>query len=284
MQPLGIHRISCLMFCLCFTQFLHAQGVSVGREIRLSGFPVPNMEKSGEEWAELQRKEFETLMNLQIDMIDRDCDLSEGQIRKLRVATKGVLDRRIQVGLKRLKEFAYASQLVPLEEGQKIDNPRPDRFNDEDGPDALRIYGAKAIDQDVVLFFTKHATSITDHPMWQQILNKTLNADQLERYQNASVVRNSYLLRNAVGKWVSDLNEQLYLSESQREKITKHVNETLSAKVTPSFPDQVEKADGLVDENFRDLDETIEEVLTPKQVERWKDRRKDRVGPSVSWG
>lgn len=275
--------ISFLVISWGVSQTTNAQGVSVGRQIRLSGFPVPDLEKSGEEWATLQRKEFLTLLQLQIEMIDRDCDLTEAQVRKLRVATKGVLDRRIQTGLKRLNEFAVASELVPLKEGQVVDNPRPDKVNQEDGPDGLRIYGAKAVAEDVVLLFTKHPVSITDHPMWQSILEKTLTTEQLARYQNASKIRNSYLLKNAVGKWVSELNEQLYLSESQREKITSHVDDTLQKMVTPAFPDQVGKANKLVDQNFQDLDATIERVLSPKQVERWK-QRKVRVAPSVSWG
>ena len=263
---------------------LIAEGVSVGvNHVQLSGFPEPNLEKSGDAWVEQQHREFTTLMNLQIDMIHRDCNLTDQQIRKLRVAAKGIQERRIEIGLQRLGEFARASGLLP----DNADDPapvRPDKPNEDDGFDAMRIYGAKTMGRDVVLFFTRHTTPITDHPKWQQILQRTLTKEQLNLYREASIQRHRRLLENSVRKWVSELDEQLYLSERQAEKIFQHVNDLLQKEVTASHPNQMTKAIKLVEEKNKSLDATVEAILSAAQIERWKTRHDGRLRPTVSWG
>ena len=160
---------------------------------------------------------------------------------------------------------------------------RPDKPQEEDGVDSMKIHGAKTIEKDVVLFFTRHETSITDHPKWHEIVKRVLTEKQLETFRTSVQKRNQNLLKNAVGEWLSGLDEQIYLSSNQRTEIREHVYVALSKQVTFSMPNEVRKAKKMVEREFNNLDEGIRKILSPKQVERWNKTREPGTRPSVGW-
>ena len=110
-------RISLLGLALTMllSSVLAAQGVStVGGQVKLSGFGQVDAEKTVQHWVDQQKQRMSSELELLVDRIAEVCQLEESETKKLRLAVKGVVSKRVTAGRLQLQKFMYTSGLVCL--------------------------------------------------------------------------------------------------------------------------------------------------------------------------
>ena len=269
-------RISLLGLALTMllSSVLAAQGVStVGGQVKLSGFGQVDAEKTVQHWVDQQKQRMSSELELLVDRIAEVCQLEESETKKLRLAVKGVVSKRVTAGRLQLQKFMYTSGLV--EEDPKIDQ----EFEEKD---KLNFYGGSRAREGAVEFQTYFSVPMIEHPLWQKTLERSLTDEKFVLYFDHCVAANEKVLRHAIDHWVAELNSKVILAGDQAAKITSHMATKLIPEVTSVFPRTVRQASKIIESTFGPAD-SLDELLNKKQIElRESADNARRAG--VRWG
>lgn len=269
-------RISLLGLALTIllSNVLVAQGVSVaGDNVQLSGFGEVDAEKTVQHWVDQEKQRMSSELGLRVDRIAEVCQLEESETKKLRLAVKGIVSKRINAGRLQLQKFVFASGLV--DEDPEIDQ-------EFEKKDKLNFYGGSRAVEGVVEFRTYFSVPMMDHPLWQKTLEKSLTDEKLKLYSDYRVAANTRVLRHAVDHWVTDFNSKVILTEQQATSIANHMTNKLVPDVTPVFPRTIRQASKIIESSFGPAD-SLNELLNQKQIELRESAAKARSA-SVGWG
>ncbi len=86
----GERRMYCKTFLLLafvvIAPWARAQGVQVGPNgVRLVGFGDVDIEATVDRWAEIERERISTILDLRVELLVQECELTNPQVKKLRV-------------------------------------------------------------------------------------------------------------------------------------------------------------------------------------------------------
>ena len=251
---------------------LAAQGVTIDGDgiVRLSGFGQVDIEKTVQHWVDQHEPRMRSEFELRVDRIAEVCQLDEPETKRLRLAAKGVVSKRINAGRLQIRKFAFTSGLV--EEDPGIDQEFEAR-------DTLKLSGANRIDEGTVQFRSRFAVAMIDHPLWQTTLKRALTDEKLKEYSDYRIAANKKVLRCAINYWVSELNAKVILTDEQVTAITNLLTTRLTSKVTPVFPRTVRQGKNLVKYSSRE-DGALDELLNEKQIEL---RSEHVIRSGVGW-
>jgi predicted component of type VI protein secretion system len=237
---------------------LAAQGVSVDGNgvVRLSGFGQVDIEKTVQHWVEQHEPRMSSEFELRVDRIAEVCQLEESETKKLRLAAKGVVSKRINAARLQIRKFAFKSGLV--EEDPGIDQ-------EFEGRDELKLYSAQKHGEGTVEFASRFAVPMIDHPLWQATLKRALTDEKLKLYSDYRITTNTRVLRHGIDYWLSELDAKVILTDQQRTALTSRLLTRLSSEVTPFFPRMVRQARNLAKSSYRN-DDSLGGLLNKKQI------------------
>ena len=134
-------RLSATLVLVCFLQSsLLAQGIGVSvmnNRVQLTGFGEVDLEKTTDAWADSLREEISQKMELQIAQVVDICGLTESETKKVQLAVKGIVSKRIASGSEQVRAFALSSGLVDPNENSEDKEER-----EYSKQDKLIFYGA----------------------------------------------------------------------------------------------------------------------------------------------
>lgn len=284
-----IYKSIVLTAIMLMSSQLAAQGIGVSsgpNGVRLSGFGDVNLEKTVENWSKLQREEIQLRTELQIQQIRDTCGLSDNESKKVRLAVKGIISKRLAAGNEQIHEFALNSGLVEKDpdENDGDENEKVDEEKDY-GPNRLKFYGARPMPEGVVNLSCYFETPLSEHPLWVKTVQKTLSAEQFEKYEAMRIDRNQKLMNAAIDSWVAQLDSQVFLTSGQMEKVTEQVRSTMKKDVTLTTPVSLKQASMMVNKQFGMDYQSLGDLLNEQQTtRREKLLPRGGGGARVSWG
>jgi len=257
---------------MLLSNVLAAQGVSTDRDgnVRLSGFGQVDIEKTVQYWVDQHEPRMRSEFELRVDRIAKVCQLDESETKRLRLAAKGVVSKRIDAGRLQIRKFAFTSGLV--EEDPKIDQ-------EFEASDTLKLSRANRIEEGTVEFGSRFIVPMIDHPLWQTALKRALTDEKLKVYSDYRIAANKKVLDHAINYWVSDLDSKVILTDEQVTAITNLFTNRLTSKVTPVFPRTVVQGRNMVKYSSRE-DDSLDELLNEKQIEL---KSKHVIRSGVGW-
>ena len=261
-----------LALTILLSSVLAAQGVSVDGNgvVRLSGFGQVDIEKTVQHWVEQHEQRMRSEFELRVDRIAEVCQLKEAATKRLRLAAKGVVSKRIDSARLQIQKFAFTSGLVE-------DDPGIDQ--EFEAKDKLILRSANGLDDGTVEFASRFAVPMIDHPLWQTTLKRALTDEKLKVYSDYRIAANTRVLRNGIDYWVSQLDAKVILTDQQKTTLTNRLATRLSSKVTPVFPRTVGQARNLARYSYHN-DDSLGELLNQKQIEL---RSRIDIRSGVSW-
>ena len=281
MELLTLRAFFAFSICVLCCQNLSAQGVAVmgPNNVILQGFGEVDLDKTVDHWTENLKSKFIPKMDLKITQLIEICQLDDADSKKLRIAVKGIISKRIQSGSKQVRQFAIASGLVE----EDPDNPEEVEEFGED--DRLKFYGASPRLNKVVEFKSYFAKQLIDHPLWVKTLEKTLSDEQMKRYKDYQLGTQQRLLDLAIDCWIVRLDAIVPLSEKQFSDIRNRMKEDLKDEVSVTAPGTLGAAQSIVHKAFKNS-KSLGDLLNAEQTKRRVGLIKKQVvvGSSVSWG
>lgn len=269
--------LTAIAFTLMLAARVQGEGVAVGRDgVTLSGFGEVDPDKTVQHWADREQTDIKTRLNLQIELLTDACELGEANVKKLRLAAQTITARRIAAGREQVMRFLYDSSLVTADE----ELPEA-RVRSRD--DVWLPYGAGNLNNGIVEFKGEFSTPLLEHPLWVKVLRSSLSDAQMKKYEDLRKQRNRALLSTAISMALSEMDQQIYLSEKQIRDIHAHALDSLGSEVTSKSPASLREANSMTRIMFRDAD-VFKPFLRSTQIERLQFIRDNKVRSSVGWG
>lgn len=253
-----------------------AQGVSVSpKGVRLMGYGDVDVEATIKRWLEIETRKIDTLINLQIECLTQECELSPVQIEKLQLARAGIVKKKIAAGQEQLRRFMIESELVEGELPSESKTVSTEK---------LLISGARKDVKDprIVLFRTKFEQPLFEVSLWQGVLKSNLSEKQYAQYHANCVARNSMFLATALTSGISELDGAVCLTQKQRAEIETRLKGSLLSQVTVSFPTNSDEANKLVQPALSDRT-AIDPVLTEQQRQALDEHTDSKSWVGVGW-
>lgn len=143
--------------------------------------------------------------------IDRACDLSDAQLKKLTIASKGAVKSYMTVATK--KVVSSTKQV-----GFEFDPDNPPNV-DEDEEDKVGFVQGRGF---VMLDLSRDTENndAEDQSIWTSTIKKTLSEQQSEKLKSWVDQRKSFVRKCAVDAFIAKVDLKLLLSTDQREKLT----------------------------------------------------------------
>ena len=182
----------------------------------------------------LQEQAFEREMAVLIDDMQRVCDLSEQQVRKLNLAAKGAVRMAMASYKKKMQQL---QGMLPEELNLAL--PVPEVEADGDGEnevaDEQEKVGIGIAVEEVDLGFEAIAMALggpgggqpvspMKQPLWEATVSKVLTKEQREKYAARVKARKVFARRASVAKFVARVDARLLLSDEQRDKLIQIVD------------------------------------------------------------
>ncbi len=271
--------LTVLFVFVLHNQFAVAQGIGVAAGqggVTLTGFGNVDIDKTVERWAKAQRFEIGSKMDLRVAQVVDVCGLDESEAKKLKIAAKGIVGRRISAGQRQIEVFSKKSGLTP-----EADVP-----DDVDVPeqDELQIYGASPLGNGVVGLSTYFKKPLSSHPLWTKTLERTLTAEQMKKYKEFRRVANLRLFYSAIDVWLAKLDTEIFMSTQQQANIQKMLRKQGEKLVTDRHPEKFSQASDLIIKNVGSKPEMFAKELSELQLKRLKASLEPQQRSSVSWG
>jgi hypothetical protein len=181
---------------------------------------------------------------------------------------------RVRSGEDQVRRFLFKSGLVngdasvrdPVDETNKL---------------LIKGAGINQLKPSVAVFDTQFAHSLFDDSFWMKVLKSTLADAQLKKYERAIQVRRNGFLRTAVANAVARIDDLVFLSEQQQERLKIQAIDALQHDQKEATVD-LEKATAFVSTYFAD-DGHLSPILNESQLilNEANDARNIR---GVSWG
>ena len=226
-----------LLFSVALEYPVFAVGIHMNNnQVTLTGFGEVNVDKTLDAWSKSEREKIEPLLNLQVDLLCKVCELNEKETKKLRIAVKGVVSKRLSHGRMQMEAFIYSSKLAkPTKENVDLVSDVQLRLKTK-SIDVMKPYAASETANGVVTFWTYFEEPVEDHPMMAKMMKKILSEEQRKIYEEHLLERNMSIVDAAVSLWVVDQEATLFLSKEQREKISQQAKDKFYKKVTLTYP------------------------------------------------
>ena len=271
-----------LMFNGMATRTVDAQ-IKIGGAIDVDG--EPDIEAMLKSQLEQTRKSWEQKLALRINEIERVCELSDEQVKKLKVAAKGAVTQTAAKQKKAMKQMMGG--IVGIAPGIENDDDGGDF--EEGGADAgdIEIDGIpEGVVQGMPVFQALDPMFGNGNPekskVWETTLKKTLSKDQSEKYDKVIARRRQFARRAAVNSFVAKIDHQLLLNDDQRTKMKAFIDEEYGELLAKTESSQFPMFE--LFGNFGGVqggqggDSPVKNFLDEKQYSVWK----SRIAPAFS--
>jgi hypothetical protein len=196
-----------------------------------------------------QKAAFERQLSVLIGDMKRTCELSEVQVRKLKLAAKGAVASAMEKFEKRQRRqrqaLARAGVNLPrlLEPEEEEEAPEDeDEEQEADGPN-LAIEMQNGVAEIVIaapnainlvagqpVRSGSSSSAITNEPRWKVAVKNVVSAEQRQKYATVVNQRKAYARKANVSSFIAKVDHVLLLSTEQRSKLTTLVDDEFGAK------------------------------------------------------
>ncbi len=253
-----------------------AQRIRLAEPVRAIG-PAAQADVVGE-----QKKKFESERAVLLDEIDRVCDLSEVQKKKLKLATKGAIAGALKawkVEVRKFqKQYGQIVGAVVVRAGgvpnNDEDEDTDDKEADEEDEDELKL------DQRTQSMLQTYGISVSvpSQSLWRKSLRSVLTDDQEKKLETARAERRRFRRNFNVRQQIETLDRRLRFSPKQREQLMLIVDQVMGDWLEQEVP---QGRMSVVYGDVPELLEThIEPVLSEKQLEMFREDRQDQNNPA----
>ena len=251
------------------------------------------------------REAMHRFLEVRIDDLDRVCQLSQQQRKKLKVAAKGAVERTLEGHRKRLRPVEVQDGLVrrfrqveqveealgaparqrprrpPVAAAPVEKPPVPDKQAAEPAPakrplairaNARRLAAARL--RPAVRIPRIRLDALTEQRIWKNAVDRVLTDEQRKNYDKSVAQRRRFELEVATNQLVTKIDEQLLLAPTQREQMAKVVNQVLLDRLgIRNGQNRIRMLGNLPLSNIVRivLQDDVEPVFSPAQLARWKD-------------
>lgn len=226
-------------------------------EIALPGLQVEEgVEHPLKRASRLKREELGHFMMLQIDDLRRTCDLTEQQIARLKVASKGAIEKSLEKWVKEIEDNGWIDMVGQME------------------PEVADQWLASVGEN------LSHKTA-AKHEIWLKTVESVLTEEQKEKRKRVSLEREAFRRESAVTQALAILDKELFLSVDQRKKMRALIDETMGKKLGKRGK-APRKAEAYTAELPPEL---VAQILNDAQNARWADMEKSRnMFDNGGWG
>lgn len=219
--------------CLAVPCF--AQAVAAPAQPGVEKTPAAEVELSAaikkriDTYVERQQMQIEKQFALTFANIQQVCDLDAEQTKKLRIASKGAIDRLLGNYRKQMEQTYKARAARPANlQARAAAVAAPARAIA--APQAANPFGganpfaARA----VTITSSASSTTITDEPIWKNALNKVLTAEQNQALETSVAQRDQFRRKMLVESAIAILDEQFILTTEQREELGDLIDQAIT--------------------------------------------------------
>ena len=275
---------------------------------------------------EQQKESAERRMTLHVKDLERSCELSEDQVKKLKIAAKGAVLKMIKdMEKKQERQMQMFGNMMggPVNDFEADDEDEADEDVDEDF-DAEDLEDEDGEDENVADNFAVGGFNINvamagglsgefggggkpeDQEVWKNAVEKTLTADQQEKYQQVVAERKAFVRDLSVERFIAQVDRKLLLSVDQRNQLLPLIDEHFGEDLAK----QEMQSDGMMEGAFfinamgmmgnaivteAPIDrKLIEPILDEDQMTEWKKtfepqlnqlaNSSDGNGAAMMWG
>lgn len=213
--------------------------------------------------------------------MDRACDLTEAQQKKLSIASKGAVKASIDKAKKSMEEQAKAMGFEIDFDEVETEDPKED---EEELDNNNAAGGAAIMVQAIGLAGPGRVgdSNVENNKIWKSAVKKVLDEDQTKKWDEWLEKRNAYQRRVAVEQFVAKADRKLLLSPQQREELAKYVDEKHGKKLLRRATSNNRNDMGM---NFiingqlggqnaaadDEADAQLKEILSESQLQEWQD-------------
>ena len=241
---------------------------------------------------EQQKESAELRMTLHVKDLERTCELSEDQVKKLKIAAKGAVLKMIKNMEKMYEQEMqmFGNGFAPANEFEMADEDEADDEEDvdEDFEGADIEAGNFAAPMPINIAMGGFGGDFggsgqpEDQEVWKNAVEKTLTADQQEKYQQVVAERKAFVRELAVARFIAKVDRKLLLAVDQRNQLLPLIDEHFGEELT----EQEMRSDGMMDGAFffdamgmmgntGDVEapidrQLIEPILDEDQMTEWK--------------
>lgn len=211
-------------------------------------------------------------------MLDKVCELSETQKKKLKVASKGAMDKFVKAEYERCKVLLrrYQQQAgfdIEKLEREEQEGEKEEASSDDEDDDDEEEEDERPIRNFAFSLQTAAPTKVEEQPRWKDSLKKVLTEEQVEKAELANAEREKRIEDAAVARFIAKIDLQLFLNEEQREHVRQGIQEEFGGLLVKEiiFEEQFRRPTlraGQLDGEPEHL-KLIEGVLDESQVRQW---------------
>ena len=184
-----------------------------------------------------QKKAFERELSFLIGDMQRTCKLSEAQVKKLQIASKGAVASAMEKFEKQQKQvrqrMRQAGVNLPglnIDEEDEADDGAEESEDDEGQDEAIQGALPQAVAVNIANMLgvpgnNVSGGSVTKEPRWVKSVEKVVTKEQRETYVAKVKERAAFARKAAVAAFIARVDVKLLLSPDQRQKLTALVDD-----------------------------------------------------------
>lgn len=202
---------------------------------------------------EWRQENLATRFRIKLAELDTVCELSRTQKKQLEIAIKGTVTTCMNIANKKIIKAAS-------EQGLSFDPENPEEWEAAGDPVGAMMPPA--------FYFGEE-----DHKFWNNALERTLTEEQAEQWKAWQAHRNDVQKQLAIGRFLIVVDQQLRLSDQQRDEFEKVVSEQYGELFIKNLD---KKPQGTIDFSKRSaIDkqdrsyQMVADILTEDQLQIW---------------
>lgn len=197
-------------------------------------------QKAAERAKKLEAKKLTRRLMLRINEMKQVCGLSESQVRRLQLAAKGAVRNELkgfEDRLKRVRQMMVGGfvdeEFIAVEEVKEEAKPaktESPKAKQKVGDAEVQAFVKEVAERYSPVDFMVSGQAMSDiegREFWKTQVQKTLKPDQRAAYDKFLSARSRFRRRATVMKMVVDLDARLLLTDDQRQKMEKLIDDQL---------------------------------------------------------
>ena len=258
MKKVTCRFVVCLLvglFCCCAN----------AQQIVISLGPNNDGEEQFQELIDNMRGSALFQLNGRINDIKKNCNLTEKQLQKLRVAAKGAVaefaNEEEKTKREQLRRYQQQAGIDPDKKKKKKD----DDDDDDDKGQFVRNFA--------FVMRVKPSVLIESSKLWKKSLDTILDDKQMELYLASKKERERFIRKAAVDQFVAEVDLKLFLESEQRTALTEVIDKKFGDKLVDAirFADLNRNRGFIANNNKREPKYTklVKDILSKEQLKEW---------------
>lgn len=259
-----------------FTSSVDAQQFAL--QVQANGDQKEMMQQQFHDSLEQHKLAAENRIASRISDLNRACELSEQQVKKLEVASKGAIKANMKVATEKLVAFSkqIGFEFDPNAEPKEEDEEEADEDNlpVRQMAFAMPFMGNNG---------AGNPDEVEENKVWKSAIKKVLTPEQSEKWTAWVKDRKAFQRQVAVHEFIAKADRKLLLSPEQRESLAEHVDSEYGKKLAEAAAQRdanqfganvfiggmINQAMGRGDNGTEETEDPVKAILSESQFRQW---------------